>query len=215
MSRPKRSLIVMTSHADMGVRRKKTGNWFDEGGDRVLRVSRGGLPGSAELSSGWIGTARSSEWALAVHDRGHRPVPRGPAAMPELKEMASLSYRSFDGCLFPGGYEQLWDLASDSSSLKMIEESLSAGRPVAMVCHAPAILRDAKGANRLRFALPDKATADRPRTLHRVAGDGRAGPRRGSPVTRRVQSVRVTRYEPKAEGVVSMSNTCRRRAELQ
>ena len=77
MPRPKRSLIVMTSHADMGVSGKKTGKSFDEGGDPVLRVSRGGLPGSAELSSGWIGTDRSSEWALAVHDREHRPVPRG------------------------------------------------------------------------------------------------------------------------------------------
>ena len=30
MPRPKRSLIVMTSHADMGVSGKKTANWFDE-----------------------------------------------------------------------------------------------------------------------------------------------------------------------------------------
>ena len=140
MPRPKRSLIVMTSHADMGVSGKKTGNWFDEVATLYYEFL---AAGSAELSSGWIGTDRSSEWALAV-------------------------------------------------VLKKIEESLSAGRPVAMVCHAPAILRDAKGANRLRFALPDKATADRPRTLHRVAGDGRAGLRRGSLVTRRVQSVHAT-----------------------
>lgn len=30
MPRPKRSPIVMTSHADMGVRGKKIDNWFDE-----------------------------------------------------------------------------------------------------------------------------------------------------------------------------------------
>jgi hypothetical protein len=58
-----------------------------------------------------VGTRRSH--------REHRRFLEDSAAMPELKEMVSLSaidYRGFDGYFFPGGYEQLWDLASDSSS---------------------------------------------------------------------------------------------------
>ena len=104
----------MTSHADMDVSGKKTGNWFAElatlyyeflatAFQVVLSSPRGGSAPIDHLSG------HSPFWTA------NGPVPRGPAAMPGLKEMASLS--TLDSrYLFPGGYEQLWDLASDSSS---------------------------------------------------------------------------------------------------
>jgi putative intracellular protease/amidase len=48
---------------------------------------------------------------------------------------------------FPGGYGQLWDLASDLKVIRSIETWLATNTPVAMVCHAPAVLRDAKKSN--------------------------------------------------------------------
>ena len=50
----------------------------------------------------------------------------------------------YDGVFFPGGYGQLWDLASDSKVIRAIENWIEEKTPVAMVCHAPAVLRDAK-----------------------------------------------------------------------
>ena len=50
----------------------------------------------------------------------------------------------FDAAFFPGGYGLLWDLASDSHAIRLIERFVTHGKPVAMVCHAPGILRDAK-----------------------------------------------------------------------
>lgn len=38
----------------------------------------------------------------------------------------------------------LWDLANNSMVIKAIENFYTKNRPIAMVCHAPAILRDAK-----------------------------------------------------------------------
>ena len=38
----------------------------------------------------------------------------------------------------------LWDLAEDKSSIALIETMLRAGKPVAAVCHAPAVLRHPK-----------------------------------------------------------------------
>ena len=216
MPRPKRSLIVMTSHADMGVSGKKTGKWFDEGGDPVLRVSRGGLPGSAELSSGWIGTDRSSEWALAVHDREHRPVPRGLGGdagterngepernrLPQLRRLfVSGRLRATVGC--PGAISRGFIRERNRRRFAPLASRRIAGASQTIPTGRPA-LRDS--------SIIFRTTNHSP---HRVAADGRAGLRRGSPVTRRVQSVRATRYEPKAEGDVLMSNTCRRRAELQ
>ena len=58
-----------------------------------------------------------------------------------------MNTRDFDGAFFPGGYGELWDLANDSLAIRMIEERIEAEKPVAMVCHAPAILRDAKKPN--------------------------------------------------------------------
>ena len=38
----------------------------------------------------------------------------------------------------------MWDLAEDQTSIKLIESFLAAGKPVALVCHAPAALRYVK-----------------------------------------------------------------------
>jgi putative intracellular protease/amidase len=38
----------------------------------------------------------------------------------------------------------MWDLAEDQNSIRLIETTLAAGKPVALVCHAPGALRHAK-----------------------------------------------------------------------
>src|SRR5262249_30568138 len=40
----------------------------------------------------------------------------------------------------------LWDLAEDSNSIRLIESFLAAGKPVALVCHAPGVLRHVRTA---------------------------------------------------------------------
>ena len=42
------------------------------------------------------------------------------------------------------GHGPLWDLAEDPASIRLIEATLQAGKPVALVCHAPGVLRHAK-----------------------------------------------------------------------
>ncbi len=48
---------------------------------------------------------------------------------------------SFDTVFYPGGHGPLWDLAEDRTSIGLIESSLAAAKPVALVCHAPGVLR--------------------------------------------------------------------------
>ena len=50
----------------------------------------------------------------------------------------------FDAVFYPGGHGPLWDLAEDLTSIRLIEATLAAGKPVALVCHAPGVLRHAK-----------------------------------------------------------------------
>jgi putative intracellular protease/amidase len=46
---------------------------------------------------------------------------------------------------YPGGHGPLWDLAQDAASIALIERAIATGKPVAAVCHAPAVLRHVKG----------------------------------------------------------------------
>ena len=52
----------------------------------------------------------------------------------------SVSQASFDTVFYPGGHGPMWDLAEDQSSIRLIESVLAAGKPVALVCHAPGVL---------------------------------------------------------------------------
>ena len=53
----------------------------------------------------------------------------------------SVSAEDFDTVFYPGGHGPLWDLAEDPSSRRLIETALRSGKPVALVCHAPGVLR--------------------------------------------------------------------------
>jgi putative intracellular protease/amidase len=50
----------------------------------------------------------------------------------------------FDAVFYPGGHGPLWDLASDETSIALIEKFNSQAKPIAFVCHAPAALKNVK-----------------------------------------------------------------------
>lgn len=52
----------------------------------------------------------------------------------------------------------MWDLANDKHSISLIEQTLRAGKPVALVCHAPGVLRDVKNADRTPLVKGKKVT---------------------------------------------------------
>jgi len=56
----------------------------------------------------------------------------------------SVKQESFDTVFYPGGHGPMWDLAEDKNSIKLIESFLAAGKPIALVCHAPGVLRHVK-----------------------------------------------------------------------
>jgi putative intracellular protease/amidase len=50
----------------------------------------------------------------------------------------------YDTVFYPGGHGPMWDIAEDENLIKLIESFLAAGKPVALVCHAPGALRHVK-----------------------------------------------------------------------
>ncbi|HSQ32470.1 MAG TPA: type 1 glutamine amidotransferase domain-containing protein [Gemmatimonadaceae bacterium] len=146
----KRVLMVLTSHDVMGISGKKTGSWFDEvatpyytfmqrGFDVVLASPRGGAaptdPASAHKPFSTPNTERFEK------------DPTAQRALANTLKLTDVNHHEFDGVFFPGGYGPLWDLASNSLAIKIIEDTVEQDKPVAFVCHAPASLRDAKKPN--------------------------------------------------------------------
>jgi putative intracellular protease/amidase len=56
-----------------------------------------------------------------------------------------MAIAQFDAVFYPGGHGPLWDLANDAASIGLIEATYASGKPLALVCHAPGVLRHAKG----------------------------------------------------------------------
>jgi putative intracellular protease/amidase len=140
-------LIVLTSHDQLGNTGEKTGFWLEElaapyyvlkdsGAEITLASPKGGQPPldprSNEPGSQTEATRRFERDASAK------------AALAATARLSTLSHKNFDAVFYPGGHGPLWDLAEDPASIRLIETTIAAGKPVAAVCHAPGVLRHAK-----------------------------------------------------------------------
>ena len=59
----------------------------------------------------------------------------------------TIKAEDFDAVFYPGGHGPLWDLAENPKSIALIESTFAAGKPLALVCHAPGVLRHTKAPN--------------------------------------------------------------------
>ena len=143
-------LIVLTSHDELGNTGLKTGFWLEElaapyyefkeaGADIVLASPRGGQPPLDPKSN--------SEAFRTEATRRFEADAHAMAALASTVPLAEVSHEGFDAVFYPGGHGPLWDLAEDPHSVKLIESTLQAGKPVALVCHAPGVLRHARRAD--------------------------------------------------------------------
>lgn len=143
-------LMVLTSHDELGTTGKKTGFWLEElaapyyafldaGAEITLASPKGGQPPldpkSDEPDSQTDETRRFHADSAAQ------------AALASTVRLDTVKQETFDAVFYPGGHGPLWDLANDKHSISLIEQTLQAGKPVALVCHAPGVLRDVKNAD--------------------------------------------------------------------
>lgn len=137
-------LIVLTSHDRLGNTERKTGFWLEElaapyytfldaGVEIVLSSPQGG---QAPLDP-----ASNEPDFQTDMTRRFEADPEAQAALAHTVRLDSVSAAEFDAVFYPGGHGPLWDLAEDRASQKLIEDTLRAGKPVALVCHAPGVLR--------------------------------------------------------------------------
>jgi len=139
--------MVLTSHDRLGDTGRKTGFWLEElaapyyafkdaGADITLASPKGGNPPLDPKSN-------EPDFQTELTHRFEADA-EAKAQLASTVRLDSVSAADFDTVFYPGGHGPLWDLAEDSHSIALIERFIEAGKPVALVCHAPGVLRHVK-----------------------------------------------------------------------
>ena len=139
--------MVLTSHDQLGDTGHRTGFWLEEfaapyyalkdaGAQLTLASPKGGQPPVDPKSEAEDAQTPATHRFNADDD--------ARAALADTTPLSSVGLADFDALFYPGGHGPLWDLAEDADSIALIENAFRTGRPVAAVCHAPAVLRHVK-----------------------------------------------------------------------
>ena len=146
----KKILIVLTSHDRLGDTGHKTGFWLEEfaapyyvfkGAGAVITLASpaGGQPPLDPKSD--------EAGAQTAATERFRKDPETQKQLATTVPLASVNAADFDAVFYPGGHGPLWDLAKDAASITLIESVVRAGKPLGLVCHAPAALIHTRAAN--------------------------------------------------------------------
>jgi len=136
-------LMVFTSHDTLGSTGRKTGFWLEEGAapyyvfrdagaDLTLVSPKGGQPPIDPKSD-----LPENQTPAMTRFKADEAAQKVFASTKKLSEVRS---EDFDAVFYPGGHGPMWDLVDNPDSIKLIESFYNAGKPVAAVCHAPAVL---------------------------------------------------------------------------
>lgn len=139
--------VILTSHDELGTTGKKTGFWLEEfaapyyvfkdaGVDLTLASPQGGQPPLDPKSD--------EPGAQTAATERFKNDPAAQQALAHTVKLDTIKAADFDAIFYPGGHGPLWDLAEDAHSIALIEQAYAAGKPVAVVCHAPGVLRHVK-----------------------------------------------------------------------
>ena len=143
-------LIVLTSHRQLGDTGKKTGFWIEEFAAPYYIFQEAGAV---------IAIASPKGGQPPIDPKSDEPESQTPATIRfkadnELQQLlantqmlSEVSAADFDAVFYPGGHGPLWDLTNDKDSIALIEDFWRNKKTVAAVCHAPAVLLNAKDEN--------------------------------------------------------------------
>ncbi|WP_316802902.1 type 1 glutamine amidotransferase domain-containing protein [Pedobacter nototheniae] len=146
----KRILFVLTSFDEVKTTGHKTGVWIEEfvapyyllrdkGLDITIATPKGGkAPIDPKSLLPDFATAAVQKFTgdKETAERLNNTV-----------KLTDLNLDDYDAVCYPGGHGPMWDLPQNKESIHIIESFYAKGKPVALVCHAPAALQNVKAAN--------------------------------------------------------------------
>lgn len=156
-----RVLIVLTSHDQLGNTGKKTGFWLEEFAAPYYRLLDAGAKLTLASPAGGqppLDPTSSQPDAQTDATRRFDSDSAAQATLASTHQLKDMDVAQFDAVFYPGGHGPLWDLCNDTDSIALIESFLAAHKPVAAVCHAPAVLLKVKGADSQPLVMGKKVT---------------------------------------------------------
>jgi putative intracellular protease/amidase len=136
-------LMVLTSHDQLGNTGRKTGFWLEEfaapyfvfrdaGVELTLASPKGGQPPI---------DPKSDEKENQTPAMGRfKQDQAAQKALSQTVRLADMRAENFDTIFYVGGHGPMWDLVDNIDSIALIESFYNSGKPVAAVCHSPAVL---------------------------------------------------------------------------
>ena len=140
-------LMVLTSHDQLGNTGRKTGLWLEEfaapyfvfrdaGVELALASPKGGQPPIDPKSD--LPENQTPPMARFKQDA------TAQKAFANTVKLASVKAEDYDTVFYPGGHGPMWDLAESADSIALLEAFYNSGKPIALVCHSPGVLRHVK-----------------------------------------------------------------------
>jgi len=137
-------LMVLTSHNQLGNTGRPTGFWLEEfaapyfvfrdaGIELTLASPKGGQPPLDPKSD--LPENQTSAMARFKKDAAAQK------ALANTVKLADVKAEDFDTVFYPGGHGPMWDLAESPTSIALLEAFYNSGKPIALVCHSPGVLR--------------------------------------------------------------------------
>lgn len=140
-------LQVLTSHDQLGNTGRKTGFWLEEGAapyfvfrdagvDLTLASPKGGQPPIDPKSD----LPENQTPAMARFKKDEKAL----KDFANTNKLADMKAEDFDTIFYTGGHGPMWDLAESPVSMALLESFYNSGKPIALVCHSPGVLRHVK-----------------------------------------------------------------------
>ncbi|MGC2401200.1 MAG: type 1 glutamine amidotransferase domain-containing protein [Acidobacteriaceae bacterium] len=137
-------LMVLTSHDQLGNTGRKTGFWLEEfaspyfvftdaGVSLTLASPKGGQPPIDPKSD--LPENQTPSMTRFKKD------PAAQKALAHTVKLADVRQEDYDTVFYPGGHGPMWDIAESADSVALLESFYNAGKPIALVCHSPGVLR--------------------------------------------------------------------------
>jgi putative intracellular protease/amidase/catechol 2,3-dioxygenase-like lactoylglutathione lyase family enzyme len=137
-------LMVLTSHDQLGNTGRKTGFWLEEfaspyfvfrdaGVELTLASPKGGQPPIDPKSD--LPENQTDAMTRFKKDK------TAQEALANTVKLSNVKSEDFDTVFYPGGHGPMWDLAEDPVSIALLESFYNSGKPIALVCHSPGVLR--------------------------------------------------------------------------
>jgi putative intracellular protease/amidase len=136
--------VVLTLHDQLGNTGRKTGFWLEEfaapyfvfrdaGVELTLASPKGGQPPLDPVSD--LPENQTPAMTRFKQDE------RAKKELSQTVKLETIRSEDFDTVFYPGGHGPMWDLAESAVSIALIESFYNSGKPVALVCHSPGVLR--------------------------------------------------------------------------